>query len=189
MRRREFLGTSLAGAGALALGAGFWRSALVAEARTVETSYGALQAADANGFRLPPGFSSRPIARAGEVVPGTGYPWHVFSDGQATYAAPDGGWILVSNSESLAAAGAGSSAIRFAADGSVADAYRILGGTNATARAARRRGAPGSPARSTSTATCGSAIRPSRARASSARRLARSTTRRSPSIPAAGAST
>jgi secreted PhoX family phosphatase len=60
-----------------------------------------------------------------------GYPWPVFPDGQATFQAADGGWILVTNSESLAATGAGTSAIRFRPDGTIARAYRILGGTNA----------------------------------------------------------
>ena len=44
---------------------------------------------------------------------------------------PDGGWVLVSNSESVAPSGAGSSAIRFRKNGKVASAYRILAGTNA----------------------------------------------------------
>jgi hypothetical protein len=80
---------------------------------------------------LPAGFGSRVIARANEPVPGTAYPWHILPDGQATYALDDGGWILVSNSESLSATGAGSSAIRFRPDGSIASAYRILAGTEA----------------------------------------------------------
>src|SRR5215217_3319134 len=71
------------------------------------------------------------IARANRLVAGTAYAWHVFPDGQATFATPDGGWVLVSNSESLASTGAGSSAIRFRKDGTIADAYRILAGTNA----------------------------------------------------------
>ena len=127
MRRRDFV----AGAAGLALGSAFWERSLRAHARAAASSYGALGAADANGLRLPPGFSSRLIARSNEPVPGTGYPWHIFPDGQATFATGDGGWVLVSNSESVAASGAGSSAIRFRADGSVADAYRILSGTNA----------------------------------------------------------
>jgi uncharacterized protein len=127
MRRREFL----AGAAGVALGAGFWQRALLTTARAQASSYGALGAADANGLRLPPGFTSRRIARANELVTGTGYPWHVFPDGQATFATEDGGWVLVSNSESLAADGAGSSAIRFRADGEISTAHRILSGTNA----------------------------------------------------------
>jgi secreted PhoX family phosphatase len=79
---------------------------------------------------LPPGFSSREIARGFQPVQGTAYPWHVYSDGGAVFATEGGGWIYVSNSESIAASGAGSSAIRFSPTGDVEDAYRILGGTN-----------------------------------------------------------
>jgi uncharacterized protein len=127
--RRQLLGTGLAGAAAFALGPGFWKSALAAQRRLSASAYGALQAADANGLMLPPGFSSRLIARANEPV--AGYAWHIFSDGQATFPAADGGWVLVSNSESLAGSGAGSSAIRFRPDGSIDAAYRILSGTHA----------------------------------------------------------
>ena len=127
MRRREFL----VGAAGVALGPAFWERALHASARAAESSYGALRAPDANGLRLPRGFSSRLIARSNQPVPGTAYPWHIFPDGQATFPTSDGGWVLVSNSESVAASGAGSSAIRFRKNGKVADAYRILSGTNA----------------------------------------------------------
>jgi hypothetical protein len=127
--RRQLIGAGIAGAGALAFGPGFWRTALAARRRAAESAYGPLQPADANGLMLPPEFRSRLIARANEPV--AGYPWHIFSDGQATFATDDGGWILVSNSEALAAAGAGSSAIRFGAGGEIEAAYRILGGTNA----------------------------------------------------------
>jgi secreted PhoX family phosphatase len=131
LRRREFIGTGALAVGALAFGPAFWRRAFEAEAATVGPGpYGALLPPDENGIMLPEGFRSRVIARGLEPVPGTAYPWHVYSDGQATYATDDGGWILVSNSESLATTGAGSSAIRFNADGSIADAYRILAGTN-----------------------------------------------------------
>jgi hypothetical protein len=122
--RRGFLA---AGAGALAFGPLFWRAAMAAQPGT--SPYGPLGAADANGLRLPAGFSSRVVARANRPV--AGYPWHVFPDGGATFGLPDGGWVLASNSESLAASGAGTSAIRFRPDGRVASAYRILAGTNA----------------------------------------------------------
>ena len=52
------------------------------------------------------------------------------SHGGATFPLPGGGWALASNSESLAANGAGTSAIRFAPTAR-SRAYRILGGTNA----------------------------------------------------------
>jgi hypothetical protein len=129
LRRREFIASGALAAGAL-LSPAFLRHALAAPATAGESPYGPLQPPDGNGIMLPPGFSSREIARGFEAVAGTAYPWHVYSDGGAVFAADDGGWILVSNSESIAASGAGSSAIRFASDGSIEDAYRILGGTN-----------------------------------------------------------
>src|SRR5918992_140311 len=116
--RRQLIGAGIAGAGALAFGPGFWRTALAARRRAAQSTYGALQPADANGLMLPPEFSSRLVARANEPV--AGYPWHIFSDGQATFATDDGGWVLVSNSESLAETGAGSSAIRFGDGGDIA---------------------------------------------------------------------
>ena len=129
MRRRDFVAAGAAAAGALAFGPSFWRRAFEAEAATAGTGpYGPLLPPDANGLMLPAGFSSREIARGNKLV--AGYPWHVFSDGQATYATADGGWILVSNSESLAANGAGASSITFRPDGSIARANRILAGTN-----------------------------------------------------------
>jgi secreted PhoX family phosphatase len=136
IRRREFLQASMVGAGALAFGPAFWRDALAAPATAGPGPYGPLQPADANGIMLPEGFTSRVIAQGGETVPGTSYQWHVFSDGQATYRTDDGGFILVSNSENPPDLGVpspnspgGASAIRFRADGSIADAYRILSGT------------------------------------------------------------
>jgi len=128
--RRDFLGTGALAAGALAFGPGFWRTALAAPASAGPGPYGAPGPPDANGISVPPGFSVREIARAGQPVEGTAYPWHIFPDGQATYALNDGGWVLVSNSESIAITGAGSSAIRFEANGRIVDAYRVLGGTN-----------------------------------------------------------
>ena len=137
IRRRELIGSGLAATGALAFGPGFWRSALAAPARPGAGPYGVLRPPDANGLMLPAGFRSREIARAGMPVPGTAYPWHIFPDGQATFATSEGGWILVSNSESVAASGAGASAIRFAPDGSIASAYRILSGTNSNCAGGR----------------------------------------------------
>jgi hypothetical protein len=69
-------------------------------------------------------------------VPGTTYPWHVFTDGQATFptlgpgGGPDGGWILVANSEVPSASGGGASSISFDQSGKITGARRILGGTN-----------------------------------------------------------
>lgn len=88
--------------------------------------YGPLGAADANGIQLPAGFSSRVVARGDQIVPGTTYKWHPFSDGGATFAAAGGGWIYVSNSEAVPG---GASALRFSSAGAVTGAYSILTGT------------------------------------------------------------
>jgi uncharacterized protein len=127
--RRQLIVSGALAAGALAGSPRLLREALAAPARAGASPYGAIGPPDANGLMLPPGFSSREIARGLSTV--AGYPWPVFPDGQATFATGDGGWILVTNSESLAVTGAGTSAIRFRPDGAIASAYRILGGTNA----------------------------------------------------------
>ena len=44
--------------------------------RAGSTRYGPLGPLDANGLQLPPGFSSRVVARSGELVAATGYQWH-----------------------------------------------------------------------------------------------------------------
>jgi uncharacterized protein len=127
--RRQLIVSGALAAGALAGSPRLLREALAAPARAGASPYGPLGPPDANGLMLPPGFSSREIARGMSTV--AGYPWPVFPDGQATFATGDGGWILVTNSESLAFTGAGASAIRFQPDGAIAAAYRILAGTNA----------------------------------------------------------
>ena len=126
--RRQLIVSGALAAGALAGSPRLLREALAAPARAGVSPYGALGPPDANGLMLPPGFSSREIARGLSQV--AGYPWPVFPDGQATFPTADGGWILVTNSESLAPTGAGTSAIRFGPNGEVASAYRILAGTN-----------------------------------------------------------
>ena len=87
---------------------------------------GELLPPDANGIRLPAGFSSKVIAVSGETVPGSSYVWHAAPDGAATFELADGGWIYTCNSESTPG---GVGAIRFNSDGSIKDAYRILDGT------------------------------------------------------------
>ncbi|MCX2925531.1 alkaline phosphatase PhoX [Streptomyces sp. NEAU-W12] len=127
MERRTFLRASAMGGTGAVLGGALWHSAAyAAPARPGTGPYGALGAADANGIRLPAGFTSRVIARSGRQVPGTSYTWHNAPDGGACYA--DGsGWIYVSNSEINPSGGAG--AVRFSATGAVTGAYRILSGT------------------------------------------------------------
>jgi hypothetical protein len=122
MHRRDFLRAGLLGAGALAFGRGLTGC-------DNNGPYGALQPADANGIMLPNGFTSRVVARAGQTVPGTSYVWHGAPDGGAVFAAPGGGWVYTSNSELPVGAG-GASALRFANDGTLDGAYRILGNTS-----------------------------------------------------------
>ena len=99
-----------------------------------ESPYGPLRAEpDENGLLLPEGFTSRIVAVAGEPVAGTDYVWPAFPDGAATFPTDDGGWIHTVNSEVfdfIAPAAGGVSAVRFAADGRIVDAYRILEGTH-----------------------------------------------------------
>ncbi|MGE0517454.1 MAG: alkaline phosphatase PhoX [Candidatus Binatia bacterium] len=129
-RRSLLLGALVGGAGA-ALGARWFsstgRSMLAAAA--AGTTGPPLGAPDANGVRLPPGYTSRVVARSGQLpVPSATYRWHHSPDGAATFAAPDGGWIYVSNSELPDGAG-GVGALRFDRGGAVVDAYSILDGT------------------------------------------------------------
>ncbi|MDX2168173.1 MAG: DUF839 domain-containing protein [Deltaproteobacteria bacterium] len=128
MYRRDFLRYSLAFAGA-AVGSTFWTKAFAAyPAQTGPGPYGPLQAADANGIMLPAGFTSREVARAGQVVGSNGYTWHVFPDGGATFRVSRG-WVYVSNSEWLPPSGGGVGALRFDSAGNIVDAYPICSGT------------------------------------------------------------
>jgi hypothetical protein len=128
VERRTVLRAAVIGAGTAAFSGALWQEAFGATAQPGPSPYGDLLAADANGIQLPSGFTSRVIARSGRRVAGTSYTWHWAPDGGACFAADGGGWIYVSNSEIPLAGGA--SAVRFAADGTVASAYRILSGTN-----------------------------------------------------------
>lgn len=90
--------------------------------------FGPLGPADANGLRLPPGFTSRIIGTTGQVVPGTTFTWHANPDGGACFPDPaTGGWVYVSNVES--SPGGGASMVRFGPDGTITDARSILSGT------------------------------------------------------------
>ncbi|MFE6825710.1 alkaline phosphatase PhoX [Streptomyces sp. NPDC057690] len=127
MERRTFLRAAAIGGSSAVLGGTLWRGAAhAAPAQPGSGPYGALGAADANGIRLPSGFTSRVIARSGQTVSGTSYAWHNAPDGGACY--PDGtGWIYVSNSEINPSGGA--SAVKFSAAGTITAAYRILSAT------------------------------------------------------------
>ncbi len=92
--------------------------------------YGALAAQpDANGLKLPEGFTSRVIARAQAPVAGTDYVWPIYPDGAATFPIDDGGWYHVVNSENFLEGEGGVSTIRYDEAGEVVDAYSLLTGT------------------------------------------------------------
>ena len=61
--------------------------------------HGPLGTPDANGLRLPAGFTSRKIARSGENIGPRPYQFHILPDGMGSFKTSDGGFILVSNSE------------------------------------------------------------------------------------------
>src|SRR5687768_9403474 len=126
MDRRTMLRVVALGAGTAAFSGGLWEGAFAAGAVPGPSPYGEPGPVDANGVQLPPGFTSRIIGRSGQRVSGTSYTWHWAPDGGACFA--DGtGWIYVSNSEIPFLGGA--SSVRFAADGRITGAYRILSGT------------------------------------------------------------
>ena len=98
---------------------------------------GPLPEADEFGVRVPPGFTVRRVAAEGVApIPGSSYLWHEKPDGGGIFAAPDGGWVYVSNSEKNEDAEgnnaydqAGVGALRFNAEGELIDAYPILVGS------------------------------------------------------------
>ncbi len=92
--------------------------------RSLISSIGPLGTANADGVRLPPGFTARILATAGEEVAGTGYTWHTYPDGGTCFATTDGGWIYASNSEVPLRGGVG--VLRFDASGAIVSAQRIL---------------------------------------------------------------
>ncbi|MFD6167776.1 alkaline phosphatase PhoX [Streptomyces coeruleorubidus] len=127
MERRSLLRAAVLGGTSAALGGTLWRgAAYAAPAQPGTGPYGPLGSPDANGIRLPSGFTSRVIARSGQRVGTTSYTWHNAPDGGACYA--DGtGWIYVSNSEINPSGGA--SAVKFSSTGAITGAYRILSST------------------------------------------------------------
>jgi uncharacterized protein len=128
--RRHFLVGAASLTAAAALTTGWSRAALAAPAEPGALPYGPLATTpDPNGLLLPKGFRSRVIAVSDEPVAGTDYVWHQFPDGGATFRHPKGGWVYVSNSEVSSKQG-GVGAVRFARDGKITDAYRILEGTD-----------------------------------------------------------
>jgi secreted PhoX family phosphatase len=131
--RRQFLRKSFAGVGWMMAGGVLSRCGSSSDGAATMSNIanlGPLGDPDGNGLRLPVGFTSRIIGRSGMPVGSSGYAWHSAPDGGATFTTGDGGWIYVSNSEGFARVGGGASALRFASNGDIVDAYRILGGTD-----------------------------------------------------------
>lgn len=141
MDRRRFLFLSLATSGSLTIGRSAFVAALAAPAEPGASPYGPLLAPDANGLRLPAGFTSRVIKQWGQPIGPTTELAMLFPDGAATFPTDDGGWILVSNSENPPPADVtdptgvgldllgGVQSIVFAPDGTVVDAFAILTGS------------------------------------------------------------
>ena len=129
LNRREFIRTGAIAAGTLSFNPAFLRGAFARQAKPGPSPYGALGAPDANGLRLPSGFTSRLIARGNELVSGTSYVLPAFPDGTGIYPQADGGWIMAVNSEHPLPGLGGASAMRFDRSGNVTAAYRILDGT------------------------------------------------------------
>lgn len=129
--RREMLRLALAGAGLLVAGSSIAGcNQTNGEELLLPSSPSKLGPPDANGLRLPPGFSSRVVAVAGQPpVESSSYVWHASPDGGATFPTGDGGWVYVSNSELVDKRG-GVGALRFDRDGNIVDAYSICSGTS-----------------------------------------------------------
>lgn len=143
--RRAFFASAAASAPALLAACGNTRTPLMRSTDEMASgaelyiptgplsSIGPLQAPDVNGVMLPAGFSSRVVARNNDpqlaAISSTGYSWHPFPDGGATYPLENGGWIYTSNSEVAAINAGGCGALVFDADANVVDAYSILTGT------------------------------------------------------------
>jgi secreted PhoX family phosphatase len=136
MTRRTALRVGMGAAGGAALTGGMLGRALESMAAPAVAGagpYGPLQAPDANGVRLPKGFTSRVIASVGDPVLPGGEPFHLLPDGMGAYKTDDGGFILVSNCEAPYVPNfweVGTAAIRFDRNFNVTDYYPILKGTH-----------------------------------------------------------
>ena len=124
LTRRSFVG-------ALAAGPVLWATALRDGRMQRAAIVDRLGPPDASGMRLPPGFTSRVLARSGQAVGSTGMAWHLAPDGGAVFPrpSPSGGWSYLSNSE-VDGTGGGVSSLDFDRCGELVDARRILTGTN-----------------------------------------------------------
>jgi secreted PhoX family phosphatase len=127
MDRRRFLRLGAIGTAAAAVG--LHDLSTLPSAFAADGPYGPLLPADATGIKLPAGFTSRVVARAGSRVAGTSYTWHNAPDGGACFPSANGGWTYVSNSERSSRNG-GAGSITFNSSGGIVGARRILSGTS-----------------------------------------------------------
>lgn len=155
--RREFLQQLFLSAGALSVGGGLLSGcggsgSAGTGGRGRFADIGPLGEPNELGIRVPEGFSTRIVAITNQrPVSSSNYLWHIFPDGGGVMPKADGGWYYISNSEipgvgsigflvpelspvtsplELLTPGLGGTGVlEFAADGTVVDAYRILGNT------------------------------------------------------------
>jgi hypothetical protein len=129
LSRRQVLWSGLVGLGLCGTGNALYGCGGKGPDRRVSNlaNVGPLGEPDANGLRLPAGFTSRIVAQTGaRPAAGSSYVWHEAPDGGATFEDANGGWIYVSNSETV---NGGAGALRFNVNGRVVGAYSILSGT------------------------------------------------------------
>jgi len=81
------------------------------------------------GLLLSTGLNASLIAATGVPVINNSTAFHANPDAALTFAAPDGGWVYASNSESGDWKG-GAYALRFDRGGAIVDYYQILNGTS-----------------------------------------------------------
>lgn len=132
LTRRDALRVGAGAAGGAALAGGLLGRAFDAMAAPAVIGvgpYGPLQAPDANGIRLPQGFTSREIARTDKPLFDGGTNFHALPDGMGTFKMDDGGFVLATNSEMPYLEGIadiGTAAIRFDKNFNVTEYYPIL---------------------------------------------------------------
>jgi uncharacterized protein len=129
MDRRRFLTQVGAATAGSVLLHQFWHQVASADTVVGPGPYGPLAAANADGLRLPAGFTSRIVATTGRPVGATSAQWHGAPDGGACFARPGGGWVYASNSE-VGSGGGGVGVIAFDPNGQIAGGYRVLTGTS-----------------------------------------------------------
>ncbi len=123
MNRRDLIKLAASGSAVL------WANLITGSSRADNERFELLPA-DANGVRLPRGFSSRIVAESSvSPIGGCEYVWHAAPDGGACFDNDGDGWIYVSNSE-LDDHEGGVGALRFDAGGRLVDAYPVLRGTS-----------------------------------------------------------